>query len=73
MRLRISGCAVNNVPGLADVDDIDTVGAGLPEVGLHVNLEVLRAEMALGGQEHLDVLRRRVHSSGQIRRRHLEY
>jgi len=27
-------CPQNNVPGLADVDDVDSIGAGLPEVWL---------------------------------------
>jgi hypothetical protein len=31
------------VPGLANVDDIDSIRASLPEVRFHVNLEVLAA------------------------------
>lgn len=37
----------SNAPGLANVDDVDTVGAGLPEVRLHVHLEVLGTNVAL--------------------------
>lgn len=33
------------VPGLANVDDIDSIRAGLPEVRFHVNLQVLGSEV----------------------------
>lgn len=49
-------CMHANIPGLADVDNIDTVRASLPQVRLHVHLEILRAEMALGCQHHLNIL-----------------
>ena len=60
------------VLGLANVDDIDTVGASLPQVRLHVHLEVLGSEMALGGEEHLDVLLRRVEDGGEVVGSHLD-
>jgi hypothetical protein len=56
----------NLLPGLANVDDIDTVGPGLPQVGLHVHLEVLCAEMALRSQEHLNVLLAGVEDRGEV-------
>lgn len=56
-------CVEEHIPGLANVDDIDAVWASLPQVWLHVDLEVLCANVALGGQEHLNVL-----SSGVERR-----
>lgn len=59
------------LPGLANVDNIDTVGARLPQVRLHVNLEVLGTEMRLSGKEHLDVLRRRVEDGGKVGGSHL--
>lgn len=59
--LRIFATAASiNIPGLANVDHIDTISSGLPEVRLHVNLQVLRTQMGLRGQEILDVLGRRV-------------
>ena len=30
-----------NVPGLANVQDVNTIGAGLPEVRLHVSLQAV--------------------------------
>ena len=44
------------VPGLADVDNVNTIWSGLPEVWLHVNLQVLGSEVALSCEEHLNVL-----------------
>jgi hypothetical protein len=41
---------------LANIDHIDTIRPGLPQVRLHVHLEVLRAEMALRCEQHLDIL-----------------
>ena len=46
-----------DVPCLANVDDVDTIWACLPQVRLHVDLEVLAADVTLRGQQHLDVLR----------------
>lgn len=60
-----------NVPGLANVDNVDTVLASLPEVGLHVHLEVLGAEMGLSSEEHLNVLLGRVENCGEVGRSHL--
>ena len=60
------------LPGLANVDDIDTVSSGLPEVRFHVNLQVLGSKVRLRGEEHLDVLGRRVHGGGEVCGRHLE-
>ncbi len=62
----------NLLPGLANVEDVDTVGPGLPQVGLHVHLEVLRAEVALGSEEHLNVLLGGVEDRGEVGRGHLD-
>lgn len=62
--------AMSHIPGLANVQDVNTVGAKLPEVRLHVNLEVLGSQVALSRQEHLDVLGRRVESRGELRGGH---
>ena len=43
-------------PSLPNIEDIDTVSTGLPQVRLHVNLEILVAKMALRSQEHFNVL-----------------
>jgi hypothetical protein len=55
-----------DLPGLANVDHVDSIGASLPQVGLHVNLEVFCANVALGGQEHLDVLRCGIEDGGEF-------
>lgn len=62
----------SSIPGLADVDDVDTIGTGLPEVVLHVNLEVLGAEVALSSQEGLNVLAGSVEEGGQVGGSHLD-
>jgi len=62
----------NLLPGLANVQDVDTVGPGLPQVWLHVNLEVLAAEMALSSQEHLNVLLGGVEDGGEVGRSHFD-
>jgi len=61
----------NLLPGLANVDNIDAIGARLPQVRLHVHLHVLGPEMALCGEQHLDVLRRRVENGGEVAGSHL--
>ena len=62
----------NLLPGLANVEDIDTVRPGLPQVRLHVHLEVLCAEMALGSEEHLNVLLGGVEDGGEVGRSHFD-
>jgi hypothetical protein len=62
----------NLLPGLANVQDVDTVGPGLPQVRLHVHLEVLAAEMALRSQEHLNVLLGGVEDGGEVGRSHVD-
>ena len=57
-------------PGLANVDNVDTVRASLPEVRLHVNLEVLAAEVGLSCEKHLNVLAGCVHGRGELGRGH---
>lgn len=59
------------IPGLANVQDVDTVGAELPEVRLHVHLKVLGTEVALSGEEHLNVLRGGVENRGELGRGHV--
>ena len=54
------------LPSLANVKNIDTIGARLPQVRLHVHLQVLGAEMRLSGKQHLDVLRRRIEDGGKV-------
>lgn len=60
----------HSVPGLADVQDVDTVGAKLPEVRLHVHLEVLGSQVALSSQEHLNILGGGVEDRGKLRGGH---
>jgi hypothetical protein len=44
------------LPCLSDVDHVDAIRTSLPQIWLHVYLQVLRAEMALSGEEHFDIL-----------------
>jgi hypothetical protein len=66
-----TGSKDNLLPGLANVDNVDTVGPGLPQVRLHVYLEVLCAEVALSSEEHLNVLLGRGEDRGQVVGSHL--
>lgn len=73
----MSECAMRdicdpNIPGLANVDNVDSVWAGLPEVVVHVNLQVLGTEVALGSQEELDVLSGGVEAWWKLGWGHLE-
>lgn len=61
-----------NIPGLANVDNVDSVWASLPEVVVHVNLQVLGTEVALGSQEELDVLSGGVEAWWKLGWGHLE-
>lgn len=62
----------NLLPGLADVEDIDTIDTGLPQVGLHVHLQVLATQVRLGSQEHLNVLAGGVENGRQVVGSHLD-
>jgi len=44
------------LPGLANVDDMDTVSSSLPNIGKHLLVAVLAANVGLRGQEELDLL-----------------
>jgi hypothetical protein len=54
--LEISKIYRENLPSLANVDNIDSIRASLEQVWLHVNLQVLGSKMALSAQEHLNIL-----------------
>ena len=72
-RLRKTACvASSNSPGLANVDNVDTVGTSLPQVRLHVNLQVLATEVALRSQQGLDVLAGGVEEGRQVGGGHLD-
>lgn len=58
------------LPGLANVDDVDAIRASLPDVRLHVHLEVLGAKVTLSRQEHLNVLAGGIENWGQLRGSH---
>jgi len=72
LRRRGEAACKRHIPGLANVEDIDAVGTGLPEVRVHVNLEILGADVALSCEEQLNVLARRIENGGQICGRHLD-
>jgi len=58
-------------PSLADVDDVDTIWSSLPKVRLHVDLQILRADMALSCEQHLHVLRGSIEYGWKVVGRHL--
>lgn len=62
----------NLLPGLANVDNVDTIGPGLPQVRLHVHLEVFCAEVTLGSEEHLNILLGGVEDRGEVAGSHLD-
>jgi hypothetical protein len=59
-----------NIPSLANIDDIDTVGTSLPEVRLHVHLEVLGTQVALSSEQLLNVLLGGVEDGRKLRGGH---
>ena len=59
------------LPGLANVDNIDSIRASLPQVGFHVNLQVLGSEVALSCKEHLNVLGGRIEDRRKVGWGHL--
>lgn len=63
---------IYHLPGLGDVDHIDTIRASLPEVRLHVNLEVLGTDVSLSSEEHLNVLLGGLENIGQLRGSHFD-
>jgi hypothetical protein len=56
----------SNIPGLANVNDIDSIWASLPEVRFHMNLQVLGSEVALSAEKHLNVLGSRIKNGRKI-------
>ena len=44
------------LPGLAQVDDVDTIGSSLPDVLSHLEVRVGGTNVDLGGEELLDIL-----------------
>lgn len=64
--------SIRNIPGLADVDNVDSVWAGLPEVVIHVNLQVLGAKVALSCEEQLNVLSGGVEARWELGWGHLD-
>ena len=48
------------------MQNVDTVGPRLPQVWLHVHLQILAADVALRAQQHLDVLRRGVERRREV-------
>ena len=55
-----------NLPGLANVYDIDAIRTALPEVWLHVHAEILAANVAVGSDHHLDICGSRVEYWGTV-------
>lgn len=61
-----------SLPSLANIDHVDAVLASLPQVRLHVNLQVLATQVRLGSEEHLNVMAGGVERRGQVGRGHLD-
>lgn len=61
----------HHLPCLADVDHVDTVWASLPQIRLHVNLQVLGAQMTLRCEQHLHILGGGIECRGEVIRRHV--
>lgn len=72
MRSVYRSCVEQIVPGLANVDNVDSVRASLPEVRLHVHLEVLAAEVRLSCEKHLNILAGSIHAWGKVGGSHFE-
>jgi hypothetical protein len=60
-----------HIPSLANVDNIDSIRASLPQVRRHVYLQVLGSEMALSCEKLLNVLGGRVEDRGELCGGHL--
>lgn len=54
------------LPGLSDVDNVDAIWTCLPDIWLHVGLQVLGAEMRLSGQQVFDVLAGGIKRWGEV-------
>ena len=63
---------VNHSPSLADVDNVHSIRAGFPQIGLHVHLKILGPDMTLRCEQHLDVLRGGIENGRKVGRSHLE-
>ena len=61
-----------NIPYFSNVNHINTIRASLPQVWLHVNLQILGAKMTACSQQHLNVLRSSIECLRKIGWRHLE-
>jgi hypothetical protein len=59
-----------DLPGLPNVDYVDSVRASLPQIWLHVNLQVLRPHVTLCCEEHFNILRGRIKDCGEVCGRH---
>jgi hypothetical protein len=62
--------AGDRIPCLANINHVDTIWTRLPQVWLHVNLEILGPKMALRCKQHLNILGSGIEDRGKIRRRH---
>ena len=59
------------IPSLGDIDNVNTIRPCLPQVRLHVCLEVLAADVALRGEKHFDVVRGGVKHRREVGGSHL--
>lgn len=54
------------LPGLAQINDVDSIGAALVHIIGHLDTAVTVSEVNVARQHHLDVLRSEVQSSGEL-------
>jgi hypothetical protein len=54
------------LPGLANIDHIDSIRTSLPQVGFHVHLQIFGSQVTLSCEEHLNVLRSGIEDGGEV-------
>ena len=69
-RQEIAMARRRNEPGFANVDHVNTVWTSLPQVGFHVHLQVLAAQVTLSCKQHLNILRGSIEDWRKISWRH---
>lgn len=60
------------LPGLSNVDNVDSVLSSFEDVWSHLGVGVLGTDVGLSGQEHLDGLLVGIERGRQFRSRHID-
>jgi len=61
-----TGSQNNFLPGLANVNDVNTIRATFPHVRLHMLFTILGSDVGLGREEELDILLGSFEDRGQF-------